>query len=221
MYQINADCQVKDLDKIYTKWFGEDKRDGYYVEVGAFDGIVVSNTLALVQLGWSGLAIEPNPINFANLGRTFSGNPKINCLQFAVGERGIANIYMHYSISTTSKEAAELYKTCDWFSGNEQVIDVQMFPLDWVMETYNAKPGFELLVVDVEQTEIDVLNTFDINKWKPQMCIVEASEHHPTPGFNKYAPEINEYFERANYVKIYSDEINNIYIEGSLYASKQ
>lgn len=34
---------------------------GTYCEVGAFDGVTHSNTLALEEAGWRGLLIEPNP----------------------------------------------------------------------------------------------------------------------------------------------------------------
>ena len=36
-----------------------DKRDGFYVDVGAFDPANVSNTLLLYRRGWRGINIEP------------------------------------------------------------------------------------------------------------------------------------------------------------------
>ena len=33
---------------------------GYFVELGAADGILISNTLALEQVGWDGICIEPS-----------------------------------------------------------------------------------------------------------------------------------------------------------------
>lgn len=40
------------------------KDKGYFVDMGAFDGELFSNTLRLEENGWWGLCIEPNPINF-------------------------------------------------------------------------------------------------------------------------------------------------------------
>lgn len=43
-------------------------RNGYYVELGAYDGVRFSNTLALELLfGWTGLLIEPTQENFLKL----------------------------------------------------------------------------------------------------------------------------------------------------------
>lgn len=42
-------------------------RTGCYLDIGAFDGVEMSNTLALAELGWSGTAIEPSPWVFKRL----------------------------------------------------------------------------------------------------------------------------------------------------------
>lgn len=48
-------------------------RDGYFVDVGAFDGKTFSNTLLLeLMYGWNGLCIEPNPRAYYELRRNRS-----------------------------------------------------------------------------------------------------------------------------------------------------
>jgi len=42
-------------------------RLGRYLDIGAFDGVNMSNTLALAELGWQGTAIEPSPWVFKRL----------------------------------------------------------------------------------------------------------------------------------------------------------
>lgn len=37
------------------------KTDGFFVDIGANDGISGSNTYALEQMGWKGICIEPQP----------------------------------------------------------------------------------------------------------------------------------------------------------------
>ena len=65
------------LQNFYSQ-FGQDKwiigkvfpgvKDGYFVDVGAWDAIVSSNSKALEELGWSGACIDPFPRNWT--GRT-------------------------------------------------------------------------------------------------------------------------------------------------------
>src|SRR5262249_24696590 len=47
------------------------KRDGFFVEFGATDGISLSNTYLLERdFGWRGILAEPNPVWHAGLART-------------------------------------------------------------------------------------------------------------------------------------------------------
>jgi len=58
------------VDHLYRAQFGEDRilwqvfkrrHHGYFIEVGAYDGITLSNTYFLEQMGWTGLLVEPIP----------------------------------------------------------------------------------------------------------------------------------------------------------------
>lgn len=46
-------------------------RIGRYLDIGAFDGVEMSNTLALAELGWKGTAIEPSPWVFNRLKKNY------------------------------------------------------------------------------------------------------------------------------------------------------
>lgn len=43
------------------------KPSASFWDIGAYDGRTFSNTLALLELGWSGIAVEGSPQNFVNL----------------------------------------------------------------------------------------------------------------------------------------------------------
>lgn len=47
------------------KIFGES--EGRFLDIGAYDGKTFSNTLALIERGWSGVLIEPSPNAFMAL----------------------------------------------------------------------------------------------------------------------------------------------------------
>ena len=48
------------------EYFGE-KRDGRFLDVGAFDFRGLSNVRALAERGWGGVLVEPDPQAFASL----------------------------------------------------------------------------------------------------------------------------------------------------------
>jgi hypothetical protein len=56
------DSQSQNYQDIFVLYETNYKRDGYFVEFGATDGISISNTLLLQEkYGWQGILAEPNP----------------------------------------------------------------------------------------------------------------------------------------------------------------
>ena len=55
-----------------------DHRSGfshYCVDAGAYDGVIGSNTRAMLKSGWAGLLIEPNPRTFERLRALYEDRP--------------------------------------------------------------------------------------------------------------------------------------------------
>ena len=49
--------QVKMVAELFN-----DQKDGFFIEAGAYDGEVFSNSLYFeLQKGWTGVLVEPNP----------------------------------------------------------------------------------------------------------------------------------------------------------------
>ncbi|MEM9058372.1 MAG: FkbM family methyltransferase, partial [Pseudomonadota bacterium] len=73
-------------DLFFALLFGE--RPGTYVDVGARDGVIISNTYALEKhYGWTGVCVEPHPGSFAKLARS-RGSRNINAAVADVDEGG-------------------------------------------------------------------------------------------------------------------------------------
>jgi FkbM family methyltransferase len=60
------------------------REPGRFLDIGAFDAKVFSNTRALFELGWSGLMVEPAPGPFANLLREYGNEERIRLLNCCV-----------------------------------------------------------------------------------------------------------------------------------------
>lgn len=55
-------------------WVLQQIPKGFFVDVGAHDGVESSNTYALEKVGWSGVCIEPNPVSYNTLFFNRSGS---------------------------------------------------------------------------------------------------------------------------------------------------
>lgn len=58
---------------------------GRFLDIGAYDGKTFSNTLRLVELGWSGVCVEPSPTVFPALLKLHGNNPAVTLVNCAVG----------------------------------------------------------------------------------------------------------------------------------------
>lgn len=65
-----------------------DGASGSFLDIGAFDGVAISNTLALAERGWRGVLIEPAPEPFARMARHYKQFPLCECVQAAVTADG-------------------------------------------------------------------------------------------------------------------------------------
>lgn len=213
IFQAVVSCQVRDLNTIYDYYF-PNKSTGLFVEVGAYDGIQFSNTYHLAKLGWEGILFEPHPQLYQDCIRNLKNvNCKVHQLGISTQETTM-NLFDGGALSSTSAKTIAIYKNVPWGQRRKyNPISIQTKTLDNMLGDIKT---FDLLVVDTEGTEMDVLNSFSIKKYKPSMCIIEAHEWHGVKALRSQAEDINAYFEKAKYTKIYCDEINNIYVSPAL-----
>src|SRR5262245_60217062 len=67
--------------------FFKDKPNGKFIDIGAYDTFRFSNVRALYEKGgWSGALVEAAPSNYRGIAESYSNDPNITVLNFAVGE---------------------------------------------------------------------------------------------------------------------------------------
>jgi FkbM family methyltransferase len=74
--------------------FFKNRDRGYFVDIGASDGVTHSNTRALYLRGWSGTFVEPVPEFFWRLENTY-GKERVTLINAAIGDRdGFGEMWM-------------------------------------------------------------------------------------------------------------------------------
>jgi FkbM family methyltransferase len=74
-------------ERVIKDYFKDFK--GTFLDIGANDGVTLSNTRALAEDGWCGVLVEPSPRAFARLEANYSLLEKKGCFylyRFAIGE---------------------------------------------------------------------------------------------------------------------------------------
>jgi len=215
-YEPAQSCQVAELAALYSLFLGE-RGSGFFVEVGAYDGISFSNTSCLAARGWSGVLVEPIP-RFAQACRElYKSNNRIEVVESAVGDKeGDIDITIAGSLTTTNGALLEAYKRIEWSKQsveNASAIRVHQTTLDALLERrVDARP-IDLVVIDVEGAEAAVLRGFSLARWKPRMLIIELVHTHPDlHSVSAGDAHLQRLIEEAGYSVVYKDSINTVFV---------
>ena len=151
-----------------VRLFFENRPDGFYVDVGANEPIIQSQTYHLEQLGWKGLLVEPIPGYCELLERSRSGTV-IQCacsspenegkeLQLSLAE-GHSTLNDKPIARVESVNHDHIFDTCK--------------TLDSILEENHVKQNFEFISIDIEGHEMEMFKGFSLRHWKPQLVLLE------------------------------------------------
>jgi FkbM family methyltransferase len=233
-YNISNTCQIENLSNIYEHVFGF-PYEGFFVEVGAYDGEFCSNTSGLSDFGWNGLYIEPIQRSYELCYNRHYYN-KAEVIRCSIGSvEGEINFYNSYSRSMdkdsqdclyyqySTSDMSEVLRTPDieWMSHiSYDIVKVPQYRLEVILKEHNVPKNFDILVVDVEGNEYDVMKSFSIDFWKPKMIIIELKElNEKYQNFLDYIEEcklIRKKIISHGYKEIYKDDINTIFLDTGL-----
>lgn len=153
------------------------KRNGYFVEFGATNGVDLSNTYLLEkEFGWNGILAEPAKCWHEDLRKNRNVNIDTNCvwrdsdsiLTFNQTQLAELSTINSFSFADNHRKAREI----------GQSYDVKTISLVDILAKYNAPKQIDFLSIDTEGSEYEILSNFDFDKY--QFRIITC-EHNFTP----------------------------------------
>jgi FkbM family methyltransferase len=142
-------------------------RTGYFVDVGANDPQMWSQSFHLETLGWRGVLVEPQPdlaerLRARRLAKVYAvacSSPANAGKTMTLHLAGIySSLAADLSIATVRPEGS---------------VEVPIMTLDALLTDAGAPAPIDFLSVDVEGHEIDVLSGFDLARWRPRLILIE------------------------------------------------
>jgi FkbM family methyltransferase len=150
------------------------KRDGFFVEFGATDGVLLSNTWLLErEFGWQGICAEPNPRFFAQLQHNRSCILSDQCIGGATGEQVefiFADAYggsQNYADDDQHKDKRAAYR-----AAGQMALLTTISLHDFLLQ-HNAPQVIDYLSIDTEGSEYEILQAFPFNLWDIRLITVE------------------------------------------------
>jgi FkbM family methyltransferase len=147
---------------------------GFYVDVGANDPVLDSQSQHLEVLGWTGLLVEPDP----------------DCCELLRQSRKGVVIEMACSSPENAGKQLQLNRAGPHSTLEDRpialgavvrsTVQVRCETLDAMLRQHSAPVGFDLLSIDIEGHELVALSGFDFGYWQPRLVLIEdhVTHHH-------------------------------------------
>ena len=160
------------LNKIYYK------QTGFYVDIGAFDGVELSNTYVMSQMGWSGICVECNPYIIQKLIENRASDKCKICTNPIWSVDGkVLDFHSNEMLSFATEK--------DGLSDSRSLPTVSI-SLNTLLEKYQAPKNIDYISLDVEGVEFDILNSFDFNKWNVKCWTIEHNLQNTQESFQNF-----------------------------------
>ena len=149
---------------------------GVAVEVGAYNGISGSNTYLFEKKGWKCMCIEPVPEEFEKC-----KNVRQLSLQYAVSNENKEDVtFTVFTLTGNNKSAISglvpderLISSHNHLIQNKEEIKVKCKTLTSILDENNFPTNLDIVSIDTENTELDVLKGFDLNKYNVKVFVIE------------------------------------------------
>lgn len=145
-------------------------RNGVFVDVGARDGRIISNTIYLEQaLGWTGVAIEPDPDLFEKCAQIRS----CRCVNVAAGRESASLEFVKFLEAPFGNSGllASFRNPSRLGSLKHEIISVPVLPLSEIIGDISL---IHYLDIDVEGHELAVLQGIDFSRVEIRVIGVEV-----------------------------------------------
>jgi FkbM family methyltransferase len=151
--------------------------EGFYIDIGANDGVSFSNTYVFEQMGWQGICVEPLPDVFTQL----KINRNCDCYNVAISDKIEENVKFIKGFgqntmwSGLDEKMSNIHKSVIK-NGKYEYINVKTITFNDLMKDYPDVCFVDFLSIDVEGAEISVLSSIDFKKYQFGLITIENNK---------------------------------------------
>lgn len=190
-------------------------RRGYFVDVGAHDGLSISNTVLLERrFAWTGVCIEANPTTFKELRK----NRRCHCVNACLDEAPREVEFEVNDVFGGIVDAQEESGATQARSG--RMIKVKTRTLTDVLDECGAPREIDYMSVDVEGAEDRVFRGLDLDKYVVKAMTIERPSDQTEQLLHRYGYQCVKMLPGLDYCYIHADFKDEYVRNTYLYYSK-
>jgi FkbM family methyltransferase len=177
--------------------------NGFFVEFGACDGILLSNTFLLEkQFNWSGIVCEPSNYYQDSLKKNRNCHIENKCvfsesglnLEFIESKLGELSFLNDYPPND------KFLKTNEYLKDRLQLrkYKVETISLNDLLKKYNCPKIFDYLSIDTEGTEYEIIKNLNFNRFSPKIITIEHNYN------TQLRYKIYNLLIKENYIRVFN-----------------
>ena len=185
-----------------TDWFHancwKSENPGYFVEIGAYDGVKMNSTKFLEDLNWNGTCIEALPERFKEL----KNNRSCTCLNIAIYNY---NGVIEFGVVEEKPGWDGILENLPSRTLEKNIKTISVPCNTW--ETLEFPRKINYLQIDVEGSEQQILDTIDFEKYDIDYICLEDTK----AGLNNNTSDYLEFMKSKNYEIVFQCWADTLY----------
>lgn len=191
---------------IFNNFF-KNKHSGYFVDIGAHDGVTYSNSLFFENLGWSGLCIEPIKRVYDKL----TQNRKCECLYGAISDKktdfvefcnieGYSEMLSGILEDYDNRHKARILNEEKIYKTKRSKVKVPNFNFN----DFVKNKTIDILDIDTEGNELSILKSIDYKTYSIGVILVE--NNFDTPNIKNFLTPLRfEFVQKLGADELYKN----------------
>jgi len=181
---------------------------GFYVDVGAYHPLELSNTCLLYKRGWGGINIDINALSIDYFNFLRPNDVNINIA--ASNKKTIKTIY--YQKKKSPLNTLKIKQAKKMFIGNIKKRKVKSETLSKIIDNTKFKgKKINFLNIDTEGSDFEILKNLNFIKYKPELICVElVDSFNPNNKIIK-KNKIYKFLVRKKYKLLWSGHFSHIF----------
>lgn len=216
-------------DKYLNEFIFKGKKNGFFIEIGAADGIDLSNSYFFEKnLGWNGICVEPVPVAFTAL----RSNRSCNCLNAAIFDytgtvdfcwiealrvlpgydENRSLLHMANISGILSEFVPEGLERMEYylqpFEWRKNIIQVNAYSFNDMMDLFGVTK-VDFVTIDTEGGEEKITRAIDFDKYTIDVFYIECN----------FGDDISDFMNSKGYVLVERSYCDLLFIRQELYDS--
>ena len=171
---------------IFVYFFSNVKRKGFFIEIGAADGVNISNTYLLEKkFYWDGIICEPNPVH--KLSNLINRKAILDTNIIDYKDFNKKYFYMNDDTFNSSINKNKKYK---------KKIYLKTISLNFLLNKYKCPRTIDYISIDTEGNEYSILRNFNFKKYNVKIFTIEHNFN------NSKRKNIFRIMKKNNYIRV-------------------